>query len=98
MVNCWRSCPKKYEYSYIRGLQAKRRPQALLRGTILHEMLEARDRNKDVAAVLNMYATRYAALFEEEREFYGETFVEDIWRIYKGYCREYKDADWEVLS
>lgn len=99
-VKCWRSCNKRYEFAYVRNLQAKRRAAALLRGTILHEMLAARDTVGDKGAnkVFIDYDFRYAQLFLEEREFYGENFMDDIWRIYRGYVRTYKEDDWKVLA
>lgn len=108
-VQAWRSCNKKYEYSVIRNLQAKRPPSQLLRGTILHEMLEARDLARKAGKakepttsgagdVFLKYDAQYGKLFEEEREFYGENFMDDIWRIYKGYVRTYKGDDWKVLA
>lgn len=97
-VKCYRSCNKRYEYTYIRNLQAKRKPAALFRGTILHEMLEARDNGKSATDVYIKYDLQYAKLFEEEREFYSEHFMDDIWRIYRGYVRTYKDKDWEVFA
>jgi PD-(D/E)XK nuclease superfamily len=95
-VQTWRSCNKRYEFSVVRNLQAKRRHPAPLRGTVLHEMLAARDNRLDVNAVYNKYYDRYEKLFEEERDFYGEHFMEDIWRIYRGYVRTYGDNDWRV--
>lgn len=106
-VQAWRSCNKKYEYSVLRNLQAKRAPAQLLRGTILHEMLEARDHQQRAGKLLLKatpgeiflkYDAKYAKLFEAEREFYGENFMDDIWRIYRGYVRTYKGDDWEVLA
>jgi hypothetical protein len=97
-VKAWRSCNKRYEFSVIRNLQAKRKPAAMFRGTILHEMLEARDNGKSAGDVFNDYNEKYWRLFETEREFYGENFMEDIWRIYRGYVRTYKDNDWRVQA
>lgn len=103
-VQAWRSCNKKYEFSVIRNLQAKRKPAQLLRGTILHEMLEARDNysadetSEKAGDIFLKYDAKYGKLFEEEREFYGENFMDDIWRIYKGYTRTYKKDDWKVLA
>lgn len=99
-VKCWRSCNKRYEYAYVRNLQAKRKPAAMFRGTILHEMLAARDvKNEGAAiAVYWQYEIDYGKLFEAEREFYGEDFLSDIWRIYRGYVRTYRDTDWKVLA
>jgi PD-(D/E)XK nuclease superfamily len=97
-VNAWRSCNKRYDFAYNRNLQAKRRQAAPLRGTILHEMLAARDNQHSAADVYGRYEDTYRHLFEEEREFYGEHFMSDIWRIYRGYVRTYKDNDWKVRA
>jgi hypothetical protein len=97
-VKAYRFCNKKYEFSVIRNLQAKRRPAAMFRGTILHEMLEARDNSKSAKDVFLKYQEQYGQLFEAEREFYGEHFMDDIWRIYRGYLRTYRGYDWKVLA
>jgi hypothetical protein len=108
-VKAYRFCNKLYEYSVIRNLQAKRRAAAPLRGTILHEMLEARDHaltgppyggSIDLGArnIYLKYLDQYGQLFEEEREFYGENYMEDIWRIYRGYLRTWREGLWEVLK
>lgn len=106
-VQAWRSCNKKYEFSVIRNLQAKRKPAQLLRGTILHEMLEARDHQQRAGNLLLKaspgdiflkYDTQYGRLFEAEREFYGENFMDDIWRIYRGYVRTWREGLWKVLA
>lgn len=95
-VNTWRECNKKYEFSYVRNIQARRRPMEALRGTILHEMLAARDNRQDAEEVWLRYDVHYGAMFEEEREFYGEYYMEDIWRIYRGYVRTWRDKLWTV--
>lgn len=99
-VQTWRSCNKRYEYSVIRNLQAKAKAAAPLRGTILHAMLAAYDMKGQKAAkqVWVDYDEKYDKLFEEERELYGDNFMEDIWRIYRGYLRTYREDDWEVVT
>lgn len=102
-VRTYRRCPRAYFYAYVRNLQAKRRPAPMFRGTILHKMLEAWEKENRTKAgrraalqILDQYGEKYAALFEEEREFYGENFVPDIERIFRGYLREYKDDQWDI--
>lgn len=100
-VQAWRKCNKLYEFSVIRNLQAKRKPPELLRGTILHEMLEARDQGQEVGTVFLRYDAQYGRMFEAEREYYGEHFMDDIWRIYRGYVRTYPAGtaqDWKVYA
>jgi RecB family exonuclease len=98
-VSTYRSCPKKYYFAYVLNLQAKRRPVAMFRGTILHEMLEAHAKNGWVAGarkVLKRYEEEYAHLFEEEKEYYGENFLNEIERIMLGYIRTYDNDGWIV--
>ena len=108
VVSLWRRCPKAYEYAEIRRLQAKRRPVPMLEGTILHEMLEAYYNalgmtvahadaaESDPSEVLKRYAVEFRALLEEEREHYGEHFIENLGRIFAGYKRTWADEDWCV--
>src|SRR5580692_7042363 len=98
MVKDYRRCPKAYEYKWIRNLQ-KRKPAApLLRGTILHELLDARAlaKYKPLATndILARYHKQFGALFKEEREIYGDDFLGDIRRIYEGYDTLYRDDGW----
>lgn len=98
MVKCFRTCPRKYFYAYVRKLQAKRKQKPLKEGTILHEMLEARAIKNGAAAmdVLYKYRHEYRTLLAEEREYYGANFIEDLLRIYEGYCRTYRGDGWKV--
>jgi hypothetical protein len=86
-----RRCWKKHDYKYNEGLRAKKKAAPLLRGTILHEMIDARVNKQNPYLVTEKYAKKYKALFREEREMYGETFIEDINRIFQGYERAYPD-------
>lgn len=97
MVSTFRQCPRKYWYSYVRKIRAKRQAKPLWRGTILHKMLEARDTGSgDPLDVLAAYEEKYSALLTEEQEYYGETFIQDIRRVFKGYLRQYAEDDWET--
>ena len=86
-----RRCMRKYNFKYIESIQPKKKAAPLFRGTILHEMVEARARNKDPYVISRKYAREHRALFREEREMYGETFMEDIERIFAGYARAWGD-------
>lgn len=101
MVKSYRRCPKQYEYKYISKLQRKKPAPPLIRGTIIHEMLAVRAIPGAMTPkkVLANYEEKYGTLFREERETYGETFLEDIKRIYEGYLRQYgsdEDIEWEA--
>lgn len=92
-----RRCMKKHHYKYIQHLAKKVRAAALFRGTILHEMIEARLTKKNPHKVLDEYEKKYRQLFREEREEYGETFIEDIRRVFDGYERAYTSEPLKYL-
>jgi PD-(D/E)XK nuclease superfamily len=93
MVKAYRRCPKSADYKYNQNLQRKKPAPPLLRGTILHAMLDARisgkSGTKKALAILDEYEQKYRALFREEQELYGESFIADIRRVYEGYERTY---------
>lgn len=100
MVKSYRRCPKQYEYKYIQHLQRIAPPPPLIRGTILHEILDARATGGRVGfkTIMAKYEEKYGTLFKEEQELYGADFLENITRVYQGYLREYADEDLEFLS
>lgn len=101
MVKAYRRCPKAYEYKYIQNLQRIRPPAPLIRGSIIHEILDARATPGGTVgfkSIMAKYSEKYGTLFKEEKEMYGESFLEDIERVYRGYLRTYEDKDIEYLS
>lgn len=101
MVKSYRRCPKQYEYKYIQNLQKKAPPPPLIRGTILHEILDARAISTGKVGfktIMARYQEKYGTLFKEEKEMYGENFLGDIERVYQGYLRQYDDSDLEYLA
>lgn len=96
-VSAFRTCQKRWEYRYKIGLKRKRKHIRLLRGEILHEMLDAYIQAKLVKGytgddpwdVLDKYAQQYANYFEEEKEHYGD-IVGDCGEIFEGYLRKYR--------
>lgn len=89
-LKTWRRCRKKHDYKHNRDLARKVRAAPLLRGTILHEMIQAKlQKTEAPKSVLLRYAKKYRQLFRIEQETYGETFIEDIGRVYEGYERAY---------
>jgi RecB family exonuclease len=96
-VDNYRRCPKRWEYRYKIGLKRIRKGIRLLRGEILHEMLNAYIKakmykgyiGKDPWSILDEYADLYSAYFEEEREHYGD-IIGDCGEIFEGYLRKYR--------
>ena len=100
MVKSYRRCPKQYEYKYIQHIQRVKPPAPLIRGTILHEILDHRATpgQQGFKSVMAKYAEKFGTLFKEEKDLYGENFLGDIERVYQGYLRTYDDSDLEYLS
>lgn len=100
MVKAYRRCPKSFEYRYVKNLQRTRPSPPLLRGTIIHAMLDVRAIGtgaKKPMTVLSEYEEKYKALFREEQELYGENFISDIRRIFEGYERTYGTVEEDGL-
>jgi hypothetical protein len=101
MVKSYRRCPKQYEYKYIQNLQRIMPPPPLIRGSIIHEILDMRavpGGTKGYKSVLTKYEEKYGTLFKEEQEMYGDDFLANIERVYQGYLREWDDTDLEYMS
>jgi hypothetical protein len=96
-ISLWRKCRQAYHYRYDQNLDKKAPAVYLIKGNVLGEMLDARAQAKDASKVLDVYAKKYASLFVEEQEMHGN-FVEDVERIYAGYCREYADEKLKYIA
>jgi RecB family exonuclease len=97
-VNAYRRCPKAWWYRYYLRIKRKFKGVRLLRGEILHEMLNAYINTKihglkyegeDPWDVLEVYADKYAAYFEEEKDMHGD-IIGDCGKIFEGYLRKYR--------
>lgn len=97
-VTSYRRCPKAWSYRYLERLKRKFKGVRLLRGEILHEMLNAYINTKihglkyegpDAWDVLEEYASEYATYFEAERELHGD-IIGDCGKIFEGYLRKYR--------
>lgn len=69
-IKTWRRCHAAYDYRYGQGLIRRTAPVAMLRGTVLHAMMEAAILGKDPKVPLAGYAESYSKLWGEEAEQY----------------------------
>lgn len=88
-VKCWRRCHKSYDYRYGQGLVRRTAPVALLRGTVLHAMMEANILGQDPMVPLGEYAETYSKLWGEEKEQYPSP--EELVSIVNRYNRHWED-------
>lgn len=88
-IKCWRECKRRYWYRHVRKLQRKRRPRPLLRGTIIHQMIEAHIQKLDPWKVYRSWMKKYGKVFQEEIELYGDLAAE-IKLLMEGYFAFYR--------
>jgi len=96
-VDSFRRCQMRWYYRYKRRIKRIRKYVRLLKGTILHKMLNAHISHKmnkkykgdDPWDVLAGYEKEYATYFEEEHEHYGDV-IGDCGTIFEGYLRKYR--------
>lgn len=88
-IKCYRTCRQMYHYRYHESLQRKRRPNPLVRGTIVHRMVELAQHSQDPFIALKEAEKKYGRLFAEEKEEYGD-LIGDIRRLMSGYFTWYE--------
>jgi hypothetical protein len=89
-VKVWRRCPREHFYKWVMKLEKKSQPIPLVRGKIIHELMEARIEKQPTEPIILKYEKEYAKLFSEEQEEFGD-IPGDIRKIFDGYCRKYEN-------
>lgn len=87
----WKRCHKQYDYRYNQKLRKRRPPAPRIRGSIIHDLLDASLQSPQaVREVVKKFEKKYGKLFKEEREEYGDPIFEgqDILHRYR---KVYKD-------
>ena len=84
----WRRCHKAYDYKYNQRLVSKRPPVPLLKGNIIHEMLDLIAGDLDPFARLRELEKEHRQLILSDPESYG-SLIEDCRAIVEGYQRQY---------
>lgn len=96
-IKTWRRCRREYHYKFVMNIEPRRKPKALMWGSIFHDMIEAHTDGKDPWKVLSGYEKKYNSLFLEEREMYGD-IIGDTRRIMTGYFKWWQNDPIEYLS
>lgn len=91
-INTWRKCKKEYAYKFIEKIERRLPPAPLYKGSIIHEILEARINKQDWRALMEEHLTEYDKLFDEEKLEYGD-LRNDLPIIMEGYDNLYKDEE-----
>lgn len=88
-LKAWRQCHYKYYLKHVRKLQRKKRPRPLIRGTIMHDMQEAKIEGLDPWKVFESAMKKNRKMFKEEIEEFGN-LPEEIKALMEGYWKYYK--------
>lgn len=96
-IKLWRRCHRAHWYKYEEKLVKKLPPVPLIRGRIIHEMIEAWISGKSWKTVLDGYLKEYNKMFQEEKEQYGD-LPSELPRIMEGYIRKWKKEPLEYLE
>ena len=90
LIRDWRTCHRNYHYKWVENIEKKKNAIPLYRGSMIHEIIEAKLEGKDWKGVLTAYQEEYDNLFVEEKAEFGD-IPGEVKRIMKAYFREYKD-------
>lgn len=95
MLKTFKRCPKQADYKYHQRLKPKMLSKPLKRGTWMHSLLEEHHAGRDWQIVHADYSSRYAELFDEEKDFYGD-LPNECKQLMESYIWHYKDDPWTV--
>ena len=90
-IQTWRRCKRKYHYKYTEKLETTRKGLPLVRGGIIHDLLDERANQKDWREKLDEIEEENGRMFDEEIEIYGD-IIGDCGRIMEGYERHYGNS------
>lgn len=93
----WRRCQKLYEYRYIQRLRSKAKPPPLLKGSILHELLDAHATGGSIKRVIEKFEAEFKPLLQIEKETYG-SIIPDMKAVFEAYRRYYADDPLKYVS
>lgn len=88
-IKTWRRCRRQYYYKYVEKIARKLKNANLLRGSIIHDMLEAHIDGKKPWKIYDQWLKKQKKLFKEEVEEYGDLplmvklLMENYFRFYK---------------
>jgi len=96
-VKIWRHCRNAHYYKYVENIEPKKKKAALVKGSIIHDMIDAWLKGKDWKSVLEVYNGLYDQLFKEEQEEYGD-IINDMSRVMQGYTDKWQNEKLECLE
>jgi len=96
-VKTWGRCPCEHFYKWGMKLEKKAPPIQLIRGKILHELMEARIEGRPWEHILEAYNKEYKQLFLEQQEEFGD-IPGDMKKLMEGYVQKYANDRIEYME
>lgn len=88
-IKRWRFCRMAHFYNYVEGIIPRVKAKPLKLGNIVHQSIESWARTGEWDVILKAVKKEFKAMFEEEREFYGD-LPGNTERMVSGYLQRYK--------
>jgi len=96
-IKVWRKCRNAHYYKYVENIEARKKKAPLMKGSIIHDMINAWVRGESWGKVLKQYQKDYDKLFQEEKDEYGD-IINDLKTIMEGYIKKWENLDIEYLE
>jgi len=96
-IKTWRRCPNSYYYKYVEKIEPKKKKAALMKGSIIHDMIEGWLNEDDWESPLKKYKKEYDKLFKEEKDEYGD-IINDMQTVMTGYVNRWKDEELDYIE
>lgn len=97
MLKTMLRCPNQAKYKYMQRLKPNILGKPLKRGTWMHYLLEEHHAGRDWRAKHAQLSNKFAELFDEEKDFYGDLPTECL-LLMESYVWHYKADPWRVLE
>lgn len=97
MLKTMLRCPNQAKYKYVQRLKPNVLGKPLKRGTWMHYLLEEHHAGRDWRAKHAQLSNKFAELFDEEKDFYGDLPTECL-LLMESYVWHYKADPWTVLE
>lgn len=96
-IKTWRQCRKAYYYKYVKKITRKYKPMPFLRGTIVHEMLEAHYKGKEPWPIYKKILKENEKVLRTHADDYGD-LAGHLKFLMKGYFKYYKKEKVKAIS
>lgn len=94
-VKSWLQCQRRYYYSRVLNLEPRKPAIQLMRGTALHEMIQAKAMGTSWKEVLAKLEQENKGLFKEEQDEFG-TLPKELKRMFLAYIRHWRSRGEEL--